>query len=310
MTRKTVRELAKGAFMTATRGLSDEAVGMLDHLRGLHRLPVLNSPQRFNDKILHHKMYERDPRLPVLVDKLRVKDHVARVLGPEWVTPTLWSGARLDDAALSAVAKPSVLKANHASGFVILLDEETNLKSAARRANKWLRYDYHMLHREWAYGEVERRLLIEPRIDAAGDLPDYKFWVFNGKARLIQVDRARFVRHTRQFYDPSWKRLDLAMNYPTGAESAPAPKRLEEMVHGAETLARGLSFVRVDLYDCALGPRFGEMTFWPEAGLCRFKPAIYDELLGELWRYPRETEPSRRPAARPAVSVPSSASVQ
>ncbi len=51
-------------------------------------------------------------------------------------------------------------------------------------------------------------------------------------------------------------------------------------MEAAELLGKDFPFVRVDLYDCGNEPRFGELTFWPEGGLCRFSPASYDAELG------------------------------
>lgn len=37
-------------------------------------------------------------------------------------------------------------------------------------------------------------------------LKDYKVVCFNGKAKLIQVHKGRFINHTQDFYDSSWNR--------------------------------------------------------------------------------------------------------
>jgi hypothetical protein len=101
------------------------------------------------------------------------------------------------------------------------------------------------------------------------------------------VDKARFREHTRQFYTPAWNRLDIRLNYPESRGNAAAPPHLGEMLEAAGILAEGFRFVRVDLYDTKKGPLFGELTFAPEAGLCRFWPPKFDLELGESWSYPR-----------------------
>jgi hypothetical protein len=164
----------------------------------------------------------------------------------------------------------------------------------ARTANGWLAYDHHVVHREWAYGQVRREILIEPFIGEDVSPDDYKFWVFDGAVRFIQVDHARFKKHTRQFYTPNWKRLDLQMNYPAHEAATPAPRHLDDMLNGAQKLANGFRFVRVDLYDTQRGPLFGEMTFAPEAGLCRFDPQWFDLQLGESWAYPKQPADNTR----------------
>jgi hypothetical protein len=58
-----------------------------------HDLDLAN-PKTFNEKIYRLKL-DRDPRIVVAIDKVRVKEIVAAKLGPDWIVPTLWHGARL-----------------------------------------------------------------------------------------------------------------------------------------------------------------------------------------------------------------------
>jgi hypothetical protein len=212
---------------------------------------------------------------------------VGRTLGESWLIPTLWHGERVTEEVLRSVPKPAVMKANHSSAQVLFLNGDTDLTQAVRTANGWLDYDHHVVHREWAYGEVRREILIEPFVGEIDAPEDYKFWTFDGAVRFVQVDQGRFRRHTRQFYTPAWRRLQFRLNYPDAPEEVPVPPHLGEMLDASQRLAEGFRFVRVDLYDTPKKPLFGELTFAPEAGLCRFHPPIFDLELGESWSYPR-----------------------
>ncbi len=277
----------KLAYLELLRRLPDAAAINIDYFRVFGRFPNLANPQLFSEKMQHFKLLDHDPRTPNLVDKVRVKDFVTNVIGEQWLIPTLWHGEHLTESILREMPKPAVLKANHSSAQVKFVTANSNLASVVREANGWLSYDHHVVHREWAYGNVQRELLIEPFIGGGGAPDDYKFWVFDGVVRFIQVDHDRFSGHTRQFYSPSWARLDLKMNYPdTPANAPPPPPHLARMIEAASKLAEGFRFVRVDLYDTPQKPLFGEMTFSPEAGLCRFEPAAFDLELGESWSYP------------------------
>jgi len=280
------RWAAKRAYLELVRRLPDPIAVKLDYFRVFGAFPDLANPRRFSEKIQHLKLREHDARMPALVDKVRVKEYVSTALGEQWLIPTLWHGGHVTEDVLRKVPKPAVIKANHSSAQVLFLHANSNLDAAARTANSWLDYDHHVVHREWAYGNVRRQILIEPFIGEDEAPDDYKFWVFDGAVRFIQVDHERFRRHTRQFYTPSWKRLDISMNYPAPPANMPAPPHLEEMLHAARILAEGFRFVRVDLYDTRERPLFGEMTFAPEAGLCRFDPPAFDLELGESWSYP------------------------
>ena len=254
---KWLRQSAKRAFAGMLRPLSDIDETALDYVRVYGKLPNLKQPRKFSEKIQHHKLFVRDPQMVMLVDKVRVKEHVAQMIGAQWTIPTLWHGPRVSRHELYDAPKPVAVKPNHSSGQVLFVRTNENLDAAARKANEWLRYDHSLVHREWAYGAVERQILIEPLIGGADALDDYKFWMFDGALRFVQVDRDRFTHHTRSFYSPAWARLNLAMNYPPSPEDTPAPRHFHEMTIAAEKLSAGFRFVRVDFYDTVNGPLFG-----------------------------------------------------
>lgn len=286
MASNSLRWTAKRLYLELMRRLPDRTAVDLDYLRVFGVLPNLATPQRFSEKINHLKLTHRDERMPTLVDKVRVKDFVSTALGEQWLIPTLWHGDRVTEDVLRSAPKPSVVKANHSSAQILFLQANSNLKEAANEANSWLDYDHHVIHREWAYGNVRRQILIEPFIGEEHAPDDYKFWAFDGAVRFIQVDHGRFQSHTRQFYTPEWKRLAFRMNYPSTDDDVAPPRHLPQMLRAAHTLAAGFRFVRVDLYDTEEHPLFGELTFAPEAGLCRFDPPEIDMQIGELWPYP------------------------
>lgn len=293
MPAKRLKWATKLAYLELLRRLPDAAAVNIDYFRVFGRFPNLANPQLFSEKMQHLKL-AHDERTPNLVDKVRVKDFVANTIGEEWLIPTLWHGKHLTEEILREMPKPAVVKANHSSAQVKFVTANSNLGAVAREANTWLDYDHHVVHREWAYGNVQRELLIEPFIGEERAPDDYKFWVFDGAVRFVQVDHNRFSRHTRQFYSPTWKRLDFKMNYPDTPATEPAPEHLTRMLEAATKLAEGFRFVRVDLYDTPQKPLFGEMTFSPEAGLCRFEPAGVDLELGESWSYPEVTNEKRQ----------------
>jgi hypothetical protein len=289
MPAKRLKWATKLAYLEMLRRLPDAAAVSLDYFRVFGRFPNLANPKRFSEKMQLQKLRDHDARTPDLVDKVKVKEYVANTIGAHWLIPTLWHGEHLTPDILRDLPKPAVVKANHSSAQIKFVNDNSNLQTVAREANAWLAYDHHLVHREWAYGNVRRQLLVEPFIGETEAPSDYKFWVFDGAVRFVQVDHTRFTKHTRQFYSPSWKRPDLKMNYPEAPAHAPAPAHLDQMLEAASRLADGFRFVRVDLYDLPQRPLFGEMTFSPEAGLCRFEPAGFDLELGESWSYPEMT---------------------
>ena len=90
-------------------------------------------------------------------------------------------------------------------------------------------------------------------------------------------------------FSREWKRLPFHLIYPLEEHhidqpQSLQPRSLERMITAAETLSEGRSFVRVDFYEIDGAPRFGEITFYPQAGTIRFDPPEYDAIIGGLWR--------------------------
>src|SRR6185503_15515690 len=154
-----------------------------------------------------------------------------------------------------------------------------------RLAQRWLASDFSIVGREWSYRNIRRAVFAEEllRGDDRQSPIDYKLFVFGGKVRLIQVDRDRFTHHTQVLYDAQWRPVDGTVKAAPGSPLAP-PASLAAMIAGAEALSLGVDFVRVDLYDVAGTPYFGELTHYPNKGLSRFDPPSLDRRLGDYLR--------------------------
>ena len=59
---------------------------------------------------------------------------------------------------------------------------------------------------------------------------------------------------------------------------------LGQMINLAEKIGAQFDFVRVDLYSPPQGILFGEVTFYPYAGLEPIIPKEWDNKLGEPWK--------------------------
>ena len=54
-----------------------------------------NNPSSFNEKIQWLKLNDRNPNYHLLIDKLHVKQIVSRLLGYEYIIPTIGGGIRM-----------------------------------------------------------------------------------------------------------------------------------------------------------------------------------------------------------------------
>lgn len=255
-------------------------------------MPRLTEPSLFTEWVQHRKLNDRDARLPILADKVLVKDFVAELLGREWITPTLWRGSDLP--VIPAWDYPFVVKSRHGCGHTMIVRNERAFASARTQSRRWMNTAYGAWLDEWLYGQIRRGLLVEPVIGDGLQLPiDYKIFVFGGRARFIQVHLGRGQgRHRWIVFDRDWRRVS-----PASADPDPDPPlSLGAMVQAAEKLGDDLPFVRADFYDVEGLARFGELTFYPGSGLERVEPPALDSLMGEFWSAAVRT--SLEPAAR------------
>ena len=107
--------------------------------------------------------------------------------------------------------------------------------------------------------------------------------MFDGAVRYIQVDTAREHHHRRALYTPDWKKLSVRFGVDREPADIPRPVFLDRMLRAAATLGTDFDFVRVDFYEVAGRPWFGEMTFYPDSGLGTFTPKSFDVELGQCW---------------------------
>lgn len=154
---------------------------------------------------------------------------------------------------------------------------------------EWLKQNYWWdLGRktEWAYKYIQPKILFEELLlDENHEIPkDYKFFMFEGVCEFIQVDSQRFKHHMRDFFDLEWNLLDFQIEFPKSNLAISKPKHFDEMLNAAQQLAKDIDFIRVDLYECANGVKFGELTNYPGAGSETVTPKEWDNLLGKGWK--------------------------
>lgn len=259
----------------------------IEYFRRVGRWPDLNNPKTFNEKIQWRKLHGDHAVYARLSDKIVVKDHVAAILGDSFVTPSLWHGAELPPRQERNWPFPYVVKANHDSGSVMFVRNETeqDWDQIEQICNRWISKSFTPYQKENWYHSINPKILIEPFLGKY--LIDYKFYVFNGKVHFVHVNTDRFELHKVTFYDKYWNKQPFSRYYPVDYRERRRPVHFDEMVSAAEALAAGMDFVRVDFYDLPEGPRFGEMTFAPGSGYEPFDPPEYDRIVGDCWTVKR-----------------------
>lgn len=146
--------------------------------------------------------------------------------------------------------------------------------------------------REWAYENgYPRRVVIEELISDVKhkDIPDYKFFCFDGVPVYCQVIGSRTTEETIDFYDMEWNHMEFrglnaACN--NADQRMPEPDNFAGMKKLVCKLSAGYPFVRVDLYNTGNNIYFGELTFYPASGFGHFTPDCWDKKIGELMTVP------------------------
>lgn len=251
--------------------------------------PNLFFPKTYNEKLQKYKVFIKGKEISRMQDKVLVKEHVKVLLGADYIIPTLWHGKRLPPISQRNWPIPFVIKANHASGWNLFVrtPQACHWDEIEEKCNLWMSHQYGRDLGEWSYGEIEPQLLIEPFISDFANFPiDYKIWVFNGKAKIIQVIIDRDTVNVRQaFYDLDWNRLSFNGKMINGAkDDFVKPVSMNKILEASELLGRDFQFVRVDFYEINNKPLFGEMTFYPASGYSAFEPEEWDLKIGKMWR--------------------------
>ena len=261
--------------------------------RRIPELLSLRNPKTWNEKISYIKLNidRLIPEAHFYADKLNVRDYVARTIGDEHLVPLLGSWSRAKDISWSVLPERFVLKANHGAGFNVIVRDrsELDLDQVTDQLNSWLETDYSHRSGEKQYQRIPRRLLAEELIaPEAADLPDYKFFCFDGRPKLLTLDLDRRGAHKRRLVlDMDWNPLPIKMTYPEPDKMVERPAAFELMASIAEALAAPFFFVRVDLYEDAGSIYFGELTFTQGGGLAAISPRSWNRKLGDLIRLPR-----------------------
>ena len=285
---KLLRDPRRILFVYGIRGgfrfLNDAAYVKLLYWCSIRKKLDLENPKTFNEKLQWLKLYDRKPEYTRMVDKYEAKRYVAEKIGEEYIIPTLGVWDRFEDIDFDSLPDQFVLKCTHDSGGLVIVKDKAKLdkKAAKKKIEKSLRRNYYYCGREWPYQNVKPRIIAEAfMVDESGtDLKDYKFFTFNGKAKMLFVATDRAVDTRFDFFDMDFRHLPILNGHENATKKIEKPKSFAQMKELAETLSAGMPQIRVDFYDVNGQIYFGEMTFFHWSGFTPFEPEEWDLTLG------------------------------
>lgn len=253
----------------------------------------LEDPKEFNEKIQWIKLNGTTDQMTRLADKYLVREWVEEKIGREYLIPLLGVWDTSSQIDFDGLPDRFVLKCNHGSSMNILVKNKSSLdiQATKRKLDEWMEVDFAFLYRDFQmqYHAIKRKIIAEEYMETPGhsDLMDYKFHCFNGKPIYCQVISERSKKECIDFYDMDWRHQDF-IDEPVWSPiknsevEIEKPVSFEQMRAIATVLSEGFPYVRVDLYEIAGKPYFGEMTFTPGSGGGGFQPDEMDRKMGDL----------------------------
>lgn len=283
----------------------------LAHLTLLRRS---RNPVGFTAKVQYKMSHDRRPMLRQFADKAAVRKYVAERVGTGVLTTVYANTNDVSSIDWATVPREYVAKVTHGSGGIIIVSDRAPEASTLPEHERpwwtrhfvrpsaadparvsgmlrdWMKLKYHGRRGgfpEWCYDGIRPGVLIEELLDDNGRIPnDYKFYVFDGVCRFVQIDSDRIESHRRDVFTPDWTPIDVRFNYDRSDILPQRPRNLERMLEVAAGLGQGVDFVRVDLYSIGDRVLFGELTNYPEASRISIEPASIDTLWGSYWTLP------------------------
>ncbi len=271
--------------------LSDKLYVKLIYLNSFNKKMDLKNPKTFNEKLQWLKIYDRKDYYTSLVDKYEVKKHVEKIIGSEYIIPTLGIYDNFDEIDFSTLPNRFVIKCTHDSGGIVICKNKSNfnIKNAKRKIEKCLKRNFYYVGREWPYKNVKPRIIIEQYMEDISneELTDYKVMCFNSKPLMTFTCSERFSGDLKvTFFDNDWKKMPFERHYKASTKKIKKPINFDLMLKLSKTMSENIPFVRIDWYEINGKLYFGEYTFYPGDGLEEFSPEIWDEKLGNLINLP------------------------
>ena len=274
------------------RFLPDSTYCQLNYFAHFHKFANLKTPHTYNEKLNWLKLHDHNPNYIKLVDKYEVKPIMSKLIGEEYIIPTIGVWDHFDDINIERLPDQFVLKCTHDSeGLVIVKDKKLFNRSAAKeKIEHALKQNFYYIGREWPYKGVKPRIIAEPYLedDIDGELRDYKFFCFSGdpKALFIASDRGK-DEVKFDYFDLDFTHLDIKQKYPN-AGMVRKPISFDKMIELSRIISKGYPHVRVDFYEVNGKVFFGEFTLYHFSGFMPFQPDKWDHVFGDWLKLPKE----------------------
>lgn len=254
------------------------------------RTPNLRHPVLLTEKINWMKLNYHDPMITKCCDKYRLKEYVSQCLGTEKHNiPLLYVWENVQDINFDILPESFVLKVNWSSGYNIFVRNKSSLspynkKKILKQLRLWLEPESNSYYDSfnWGYKDMNPVIYAEEYLTEKYTNSEYKFFVFNGKAKYILLeikDEHNVLK--RICLDINLKKANFTFGEHSEATEYHISAQFTEMLKAAELLALRFPFVRVDFLANDIHFYVGEMTFYSGGGFSKIRPEEWDKKLGD-----------------------------
>lgn len=275
-------------FRKLSRLIPDRIYLQIVYFRHFKKFIDFDNPKTFNEKIQWLKLNYRKEEYTNLVDKYRVKQYITKLIGEEYVIPTLGVWKNVDDIDFKSLPEKFFLKCNNDSGGIVICKNKKDFDEVKAKSflKERLKNNGYWYGREWPYKNVKPCIIAEKYMEdsISKDLKDYKFFCFNGSMEFFDIDIDRFIEHRSNYYDRNGNFLPFGKTYcpPDYTKKIEMPKNLDKMIELAETISHNTVLSRIDFYEIDGQVYFGEITFYPGSGFSPFTDEKWDYKLGDM----------------------------
>ena len=275
-------------FRKLSRLIPDRIYLQIVYFKHFNKFIDFDNPKTFNEKIQWLKLNYRNEEYTKLVDKYRVKQYITKLIGEEYVIPTLGVWNNVDDIDFKSLPEKFVLKCNNDSGGIVICKNKKDFDEAKAKSflKERLKNNGYWYGREWPYKNVKPCIIAEKYMEdsISKDIKDYKFFCFNGSMEFFDIDIDRFIEHRANYYDRNGNFLPFGKTYcpPDYTKKIEMPKNLDKMIELAETISHNTVLSRIDFYEIDGQVYFGEITFYPGSGFSPFTDEKWDYKLGDM----------------------------
>ena len=275
--------------------ISPKTLASIHYRRSTGKSLNWKKPQSLDEKINWLKFYCDTSRWSELADKYRVREYVANCGFENMLVPLIGKWDKAEDIEWDKLPNQFVMKTNHGSGDALICKDKQSLDTKYWTAefSRLLSSKFGRFMGEPHYDKIVPCIIVETLLDntkqpiKSTSLVDYKIWSFDGKPAYIWACYNRTKEScVVGVYDLDWNfhpEYSVSLpHYILAKEPIPRPYSLDAMLEAASRLSKGFPEIRVDFYEVAGKPYFGEMTFTASAGFNSFYTSEFQNILGRL----------------------------